>query len=109
MRGRTSAVALAGVVVLAGCGGGGGSPRHHVHLNAVERRGKTLFIRDCGACHTLADAGTSGIVGTALNQPWEARRVRQSIADGPGEMPAKLVTGRAADAVAAYVAAATNG
>jgi mono/diheme cytochrome c family protein len=35
--------------------------------------------------------------------------VREVIADGPGQMPAGLLSGNAAAAVAAYVAAATGG
>ncbi|MGH3009556.1 MAG: c-type cytochrome [Gaiellaceae bacterium] len=104
-----SAIALAGVALLAGCGGGGSAPRRHVHLTSFERQGKALFVHTCGSCHTLAGAGTSGIAGPALDQPWEASRVRETIADGPGLMPAALLTGTAADAVAAYVAAATGG
>jgi len=109
VRAPASAAALAAVVVLAGCGGGTAAPRSHLHLNPVEKRGKTLFIRYCGSCHTLHDAGTQALVGPDLDQPWEASRVRETITDGPGEMPADLVTGRAAAAVAAYVAAASGG
>lgn len=99
------AVALA--LLAAGCGGGTSAPPQHVHLTAQERRGKALFVESCGSCHTLSAAGTSGIAGPSLDQPWEASRVREVIADGPGQMPAGLVQGHAADEVAAYVAAAT--
>jgi mono/diheme cytochrome c family protein len=77
-------------------------------LTALERRGKALFISKCGGCHELADAGTSGAAGPALASPWSASRVRETIADGPGMMPEGVVTGEQADAVAAYVAAATR-
>jgi mono/diheme cytochrome c family protein len=103
-----SAAAVVAVMLLSGCGGTSAPPRHP-HLTAFERHGKALFIRTCGGCHTLADAGTSGIVGPALDQPWVASRVRETIADGPALMPAGLLSGRAAAAVAAYVAAATGG
>jgi len=104
-----SAAALAALLLLAGCGGGGSTPRRHVRLTSFERQGRTLFVRTCGSCHTLADAGTSALFGPALDQPWAASRVRETIADGPGLMPAELLSGRAAAAVAAYVAAATGG
>ncbi len=105
-----SVAALAGTLILAGCGGSGGAaPRHHLKLTAFEGRGKALFVHACGSCHVLADAGTSGIAGPPLNQPWAASRVREVVADGPGLMPSGLFTGRDADAVAAYVAAATGG
>jgi cytochrome c6 len=82
--------------------------RHDVHLNPVERRGMAIFIPTCGICHQLADAGTSGSAGPALTSPWQASRVLEVIADGPGAMPENLVTGRNAAAVADYVAVATT-
>lgn len=106
MRGASLAAAVA-VLALTGCGGSN-APQHHVHLTAFEQRGKALFIPTCGICHQLADAGTGGAAGTALTTPWLASRVRETIADGPGGMPAGLLTGREAAEVAAYVAAATS-
>ena len=48
-------------VVAAGCGAVGrvtsGNPAS----------GKALFIKNCGACHTLANAGTTGTVGPNLD------------------------------------------
>ena len=67
-----------------------------------------LFISTCGVCHSLADAATDGSAGPALNTPWLASRVRETIADGPGGMPDTLLTGEKAAEVAAYVAAATK-
>ena len=101
-----SLAAIVAILALTGCGGSS-EPKHHVHLTAFERRGRTLFIPTCGVCHQLADAGTSGAAGPALDTPWLASRVRETIADGPGVMPAGRVSGRAAAEVAAYVAAAT--
>lgn len=108
MRAASAACLLAALAVLSGCGGAS-APKHRVHLTGFEEHGRTLFIRNCGACHTLADAETSGIAGPSLNTPWDASRVREVIADGPSQMPAALVTGRDARAVAVYVAAATGG
>jgi cbb3-type cytochrome c oxidase subunit III len=86
-------------------------------------RGKELFGDKCGQCHTLADAGTRGVIGPNLDDAF-----RQSRADGLGErtiesvvrgqisypvvdpptgatgMPADIVTGEDATSVAAYVA-----
>ena len=107
MRAASSAAAVA-ILALAGCGSGSSVPRHHVHLTPFERRGKALFISTCGACHSLADAGTVGTAGPALDSPWQASRVRETIADGPGGMPIELLRGQEADEVAAYVAAATR-
>ena len=81
-------------------------------------RGKQLFVAKCGACHTLARAGTKGTVGPDLDASF-----RQSLKEGFGrsvvhgvvadqiqypnrssQMPADLVTGDNVGDVAAYVA-----
>ena len=79
--------------------------------------GKQLFTQRCGACHVLENAGTKGVQGPNLDFAF-----KKSIADGLGRstiegvvlkqiefpqggvMPAGLVKGKDADAVAAYVA-----
>jgi mono/diheme cytochrome c family protein len=81
--------------------------------------GKQLFVERCGACHTLARAGTSGVSGPNLDEAFGPAR-RQGLGEGTVEgvvadqvatplrnsgMPAKLVTGQDAKDVAAYVAA----
>jgi cytochrome c oxidase subunit 2 len=62
-----------------GGGGGGGAPP------APAAAGKTVFTGEggCGACHTLADAGTSGTVGPKLNgiAAQGAAFIKQSIED----------------------------
>jgi cytochrome c6 len=66
-------------------------------------------VRSCGSCHRLADAGTRGAVAPSLDDhPWRAVSVGEIIASGPGLMPAGLLSGADADAVAAYVEAATR-
>jgi mono/diheme cytochrome c family protein len=84
--------------------------------------GKKLFIATCGACHTLAEAGTKGVIGPNLDAAYEQPRangfkdssfealVREQIMLGfpfarPTPMPANLLTGQDAQDVAAYVAA----
>ena len=86
-------------------------------------RGKELFKSKCAQCHTLADAGTKGVIGPNLDDAF-----RQSRADGLGVgtiravvrnqisyaveepttgspgMPRDIVTGDDAESVAAYVA-----
>jgi cbb3-type cytochrome c oxidase subunit III len=49
---------------------------------------KLLFQANCGSCHTLADAGTSGTIGPNLDQskPPLQQAVRQ-IENGGGGMP----------------------
>jgi plastocyanin len=82
-------------------------------------RGKELFTQRCGACHILENAGTKGVQGPNLDLAFQQTLadglgrssvegvVRQQIALPQGkQMPANLVTGTDADAVAAYVASA---
>ena len=80
--------------------GGGGE-------EAAAAGGKQIFTQSCGTCHTLADAGTSGSVGPVLDElkPDKAR-VENAIKNGgagSGAMPAGIVSGQEAEAVATYV------
>ena len=84
--------------------------------------GKQLFTGTCGACHTLADAGTKGVIGPNLDDAYLQPRlngfadtsfealVREQIEVGfpqarPTPMPPGLLKGKDAQDVAAYVAA----
>jgi cytochrome c2 len=113
-----SAALAVGVVVLSGCGTGG------VDSSSNTTGGKELFVKNCGSCHTLADAGTTGKIGPDLDaafgpsraQGFSVSTIRQIVRDqihlpSPPAgvknfptMPADLVKGSDADAVAAYVA-----
>jgi len=100
-------LAAAGTLVAGGCGGSSrGAPRHGPVLTPMQARGKTLFLADCASCHTLADAGAKGIVGKNLDttRP-SAAVVLKTLAVPPRTMPANLLSGTDARAVAAYVAA----
>jgi cytochrome c6 len=92
--------ALLALLALAGCGSNGGGPKTP----------RQTFRGTCGTCHTLKAAGTSGTFGPDLDtiKPSE-KLVRATIHKGPGPMPADLLTGRRADAVAHYVAGAASG
>jgi cbb3-type cytochrome c oxidase subunit III len=69
--------------------------------------GKTIFTTECGSCHTLAAAGTSGTIGPNLDQLKPAFAVAQrQVEAGGAVMPAfkgKLSQAQI-DAVAHYVA-----
>ena len=80
---------------------------------------KELFVTNCGSCHTLAAAGTDGVVGPNLDDrlaptgPAEGEaidgtqsRVLSAIQTGlnNGRMPAGILQGQQADEVAQYVA-----
>ena len=82
-----------------GGGGGGGA--------SASAEGKQIFTQSCGTCHTLGDAGTSGTIGPNLDElkPDKAR-VENAIKNGgagTGAMPANIVSGQEATAVAEYV------
>jgi cbb3-type cytochrome c oxidase subunit III len=120
---------LAAVALLAaGCGTGG------IASNAQRpdtQNGQTLFTSNCGGCHTLAAAGTSGTIGPNLDNAFAAdvkegfsqssieNDVLDQIRLGSGQvatyttnkkftvqqpMPADIVKGQDAIDVAAYVA-----
>jgi heme/copper-type cytochrome/quinol oxidase subunit 1 len=69
---------------------------------------QTQFASTCGSCHVLSAAGTSGTVGPDLDQTKPSKQqVLSAIQNGglgSGTMPADLLTGADAEAVAAYVA-----
>ncbi len=73
--------------------------------------GKEVFTENCGTCHALADAGTTGTVGPDLDDlaPDEAT-VSAQVTNGGGGMPAfggSLSEQQIAD-VSAYVAQAAG-
>ncbi|HEX3561516.1 MAG TPA: cytochrome c [Solirubrobacterales bacterium] len=80
--------------------------------------GKDLFVTNCGACHTLAKAGTDGVVGpnlddllappsaSAPNPSTIKPRVLAAINNGgtgQGRMPKGVISGQQADEVANFV------
>jgi mono/diheme cytochrome c family protein len=82
---------------------GGGSPY------AVD--GAALFKDNCGSCHTLSAAGTSGAVGPKLDGlALDAAIVTAAMRSGPGLMPSftDQLSPQQIDAVAAYVAKASG-
>jgi outer membrane protein assembly factor BamB len=74
--------------------------------------GKSIFTENCGSCHVLADAGTSGSVGPDLDEvkPGAAATAKQ-VTDGGGGMPAfgGRLSDAEIDAVAQYVASVATG
>ncbi len=115
MRLSVAAVLVALTALSTGCGTEG------LPTEGNATRGKEVFTSAegrCGACHQLADAGTRGTVGPNLDEafagPREEGFEKSTIAavvldqiyyptEGSA-MPAKLVEGEDAEAVAAYLA-----
>jgi mono/diheme cytochrome c family protein len=74
--------------------------------------GKTVFLANCGSCHTLADAHTTGTIGPNLDtlKP-NYQAATAQVTNGGSVMPAfqkQLSTQQIAD-VAAYVVTSTGG
>ncbi len=125
------AAALLGAVVLAGCGSEGvASPTPKTvigtlatttttfpvvpafHKKGDPANGKPIFLANCGSCHTLAAAHTTGTVGPNLDslQPSYQAATAQ-VTNGGSVMPSfksKLSTQQIAD-VAAYVVKSAGG
>lgn len=100
------------VVVASGCG----------TSTADTARGRVLFTKNCGTCHTLAQAGSTATIGPNLDDAFASAREigedsdtiegivraqvenpRPSNGDPAVSMPADIVTGQDLDDVAAYV------
>ena len=124
MRPAILTLVLTTALFAAGCGAVG-------HLSATSgnpANGKALFIKNCAACHTLADAKTTGTIGPNLDDAFRYDKlqgfkestirdvVRGQIAyatSDPGVdfngapvtgMPDNIVRGQDAKDVAVYVA-----
>jgi mono/diheme cytochrome c family protein len=57
--------------------------------SAALAEGKTIFTTNCGSCHTLKEAGTSGEVGPNLDElEPDLATVEHQVQNGGGGMPA---------------------
>lgn len=86
-----------------------------VSLSPLAAQGREIFLSvqpACSVCHTLADAGSAGVVGPNLNtlQP-NADQVFAAVSQGIGAMPAygARLSETERRALAAYVAEASGG
>jgi mono/diheme cytochrome c family protein len=83
-----------------------------VTVSSSDQEAQQLFQTNCGSCHTLAAAGTDGVVGPNLDELLGAGtpeanepRVLSAIDEGRGgRMPAGILGGEQAQQVADFVA-----
>ena len=88
---------------------GGTGALQSAELTTREAQGKMLFKQQCSSCHSLAAVNARGVTGPSLDEIGEVTpaRIRDAIKNGgtgQKRMPAELLEGEDADAVAAYVA-----
>ena len=64
----TAACAAVLLLVVSACGTGGYTSK------GSQGAGKQLYVKACGGCHTLADAGTAGTIGPNLDDAFAQAR-----------------------------------
>jgi mono/diheme cytochrome c family protein len=116
--GLFAAICLVGLPYLA-LGKEGDEDATIVEVTAADRDAKEIFATNCGACHTLAAAGTDGVVGPNLDEllvPTGANsaeqfegiytRVLTAVSCGlGGRMPKEILIGEEAVDVSTFAAA----
>lgn len=100
-------------VVMAANGDNDQRARGGVELTPDQADGRRLFTYNCGTCHTMKSASTSGRVGPNLDElrPPKALTldaIEKGRARGQGQMPAELLVGEEAKKVASYIEASAG-
>lgn len=80
------------------------------HADDEGRKLFTSVVPPCALCHTLKDAGATGMVGPSLDElKPDAARVAKAVRHGVGQMPAfSHLTDAQIEALARYVEKATR-
>lgn len=104
-------MACVSALAMAGCGGDDGAPATEPRAGtALDQPGEQLFVENCGSCHTLEAARTTGSVGPVLDgTTLDAAAIARQIKLGGGSMPAGLLEGRDKELVAQFVAEQAGG
>jgi mono/diheme cytochrome c family protein len=82
-------------------------------LTPLQEKGRELFSQNCKNCHTLAAANATARVGPNLDElrppkALVADAIKNGRANGNGNMPAGILQGEDAEAVAQFVAVAVG-
>lgn len=75
--------------------------------SAAASAGQTIFVQNCGTCHTLSAAGTDGNIGPNLDDiSPDYATVKNQVINGGGGMPAwkGVLSDAEIDSVSKYVA-----
>ena len=102
-------IVVPAIVIANGDESEGGTGRiAHVKPDATTKKGKLLFRQTCATCHTLSAVNARGVTGPNLDEIGQVTRQRVLNAikiggTGDKRMPAGLLTGQNAAAVADYV------
>lgn len=83
------------------------------NLTELQKHGQELFGQRCKQCHTLAAANANAKIGPNLDQLRPEKglvldAIKNGRARGNGQMPAQIVEGEDAEAVAQFVAVAVG-
>ena len=108
----TAAIVLFGLVVpaLVVLGDQASAGPNGESLSSEMAEARQLFFERCAQCHTLEDAGAVGRVGPDLDilaptKGLTLNAIEEGRARGMGQMPAQLLEGAEAEAVAEYIEA----
>jgi mono/diheme cytochrome c family protein len=102
-------IVVPALVIAGGDESEGGTGRlADVKPNAVDKRGKQLFKETCATCHSLSAVNARGVTGPNLDEIGQLSKTRVINAiklggTGDNRMPAGLLEGKNAEAVAAYL------
>ncbi|MEA2361919.1 MAG: cytochrome [Thermoleophilaceae bacterium] len=99
----------AAVIAARGESEGAVGPLRTEKADKADELGKELFIANCKSCHNLDAVNAHGVTGPDLDElgGLDKQRVLNAIkrgGTGQGRMPAGLLEGKDAEAVASYVA-----
>ena len=89
MRGVLAAILTLVVLTAAGCGGGDDGDNGVATGTQADSAGAQVFAKaDCGNCHTLQAAGSTGTIGPNLDEAQlSAAEVEKQVREGGGAMP----------------------
>jgi cytochrome c551 len=101
-----AAITIASSIALAACGGSDGkSSTSSGGGSGGSIDAKQLFVQSCAGCHSMKAAGSNGTMGPSMDDLAPSKEsVLRQIKMGGGGMPADLLKGAEAEAVAAWVA-----